>query len=84
MRTITAYVFLQLHVPLGWGHLANGRPAFGTFIISRSKCWHFDDRWPRIHGSLETIDLLVYVNAKFRRGLVPGPLCALFVERHNE
>lgn len=44
MRTITAYDFWQLQVPFGWGHFARGRPALGTFIMSLSKCWHFDDR----------------------------------------
>lgn len=38
IRTMKAYVFWQLQAPLGWGHLASGRPALGTFIMSLSKC----------------------------------------------
>ncbi|KAF7169899.1 hypothetical protein CNMCM6106_004769 [Aspergillus hiratsukae] len=32
---------------------ADVRPAFGTLIVRVSKCWHFDERWPRIHGLLQ-------------------------------
>jgi hypothetical protein len=36
----------------GCGQLLSGRPGLLTGTMTRSlACWHFVDRWPRIHGS---------------------------------
>lgn len=45
----------QVHWVLVWGHVDKGLPGRLTLIINLSKCSHFVERWPRMHGSLEVI-----------------------------
>lgn len=45
------------------GHFDSGRPLLRIFFIERSKCWHFADRWPRIHASLDNVVRMSKTNA---------------------
>lgn len=62
------------------GHAVSGRPGFLTGTIRRSlACVHFVERWPRMHGSLNTD-----VSFRARKGqayVIPGHLHAVY-DRH--